>query len=292
MYSYYSSIPTSTSYNQAKKRISYGPESGWFCKGCGCELTAATVICPKCSTMTPRVREILNTYPDRSPVKFIGHRYEKEGYTCPLCHRNHIYPKKEYLNTPIIYCTNCFGYFLDPSINEHSITPPNPLFKSLQHIKTSLLICFWNWCVLTPPIKYLIILLCILAPLLIVWDFYSSKKLIEKSKQRFEQNPDYLQTLADMGYLYSIAPEFRSKLKKYGPNGEIRCEYCNQLLITTDSHCKHCNALLPLQRYPIPIESELSKQFTTNFLKKLALTVILALITAIFIWFIIFKQSL
>ena len=101
MYSYYSSIPTSTSYNQAKKRISYGPESGWFCKGCGCELTAATVICPKCSTMTPRVREILNTYPDRSPVKFIGHRYEKDGYTCPLCHRNHIYPKKEYLNTPI-----------------------------------------------------------------------------------------------------------------------------------------------------------------------------------------------
>jgi len=291
MYSYFTLPPNINRTPQVKKRLEDYEKTSHICPVCGYELTTPTVFCPKCNTITPRVRDMLNSYPDKHPTEYIAH-YSDDGYTCPLCHQNEIYIEKVYLKIPIICCTKCHGYFLNPNITEPYITDRPSLFSTIKNsLFTIILLGFWTWCIFEPPIDLLIILMCAAVPVLILWNQFSSKKSISASELRFKQNPDYLQLLADMGYLHRMAPKFRTKLKKYGPNGEVRCEYCNRLMVTTDSHCSHCTAPLPTQRYQQRITEQthqkLRDKITSSFFKKLVAVIFLAFITALIIWFLL-----
>ena len=236
--------------------------------------------------LVPQVMEMLQAQPDKQPHEFLKLPY-KGMYKCPHCGTKPISTKDVAVKTPIICCPHCHNYFLDNGIPEPYVNKkPNP-WEAL--ISTPLTICFitlifaffakiplWMWLSITAAAILLVVLL---------FKKDSSEEFTQ-SKLRVERNPDYLQCLADMGYLYQMTPKFRNMTVGYT---SVVCKCCRSKNNPTESFCKNCSSPLPpiehTRKYIYPSSDNAETESVSGiFLLKLS-GVFLALIACVlFVW--------
>lgn len=243
------------------------------CTNCNSPMNSLSVFCPHCWHLVPQVKEMLQNNPYKQPHEFLKLPYEGM-YKCPHCGAKPISIKEFVIKTPIICCPYCHNYFLDNSIPEPYINKkPNPwesLFsKPLTICFVTLVLAFfaklppWIWLAVTTAAIFLYAL------------FFSkdSSEEFHNSKLRVERNPDYLQCLADMGYLHQMTQKFRSMTIGYTDN--TVCE--NRSVHASTS--KHARKYI----YPSTDNSE-TETISESFLLKLLVVCLMLIACIIFVW--------
>lgn len=257
-----------------------------YCTNCNSPMNSLSVFCPRCWHLVPQVKEMLQNNPYKQPHEFLKLPYEGM-YKCPHCGAKPISIKEFVIKTPIIRCPYCHNYFLDNSIPEPYINKkPNPwelLFSKLLTICfVTLVLAFfaklppWIWLAVTTAAIFLYAL------------FFSkdSSEEFHKSKLRVERNPDYLQCLADMGYLHQMTPKFRSMIDGYF---SITCKCCGSKNNPTESFCKDCSTPLPSNEYPRKYiypstDNSETETISESFLLKLLVVCLMLIACIIFVW--------
>ena len=174
------------------------------CPNCGEPLSADVIFCEHCFTLNPMVREFLERNPKPYPKD-----YMTVDSTCPYCskrQRNRVIDEflTKNICTPIHRCKKCGGYFVQTKGLEWSVAPSS--FRSKKWLLTDLLIkneyniieIFVDTPLICAVAAFLYLLLNF--PIGFLWLHFTLPKAIRKSNLRLEQNPDYPQILASMGY--------------------------------------------------------------------------------------------
>ena len=231
------------------------------CTNCSSSMSSLSVFCPRCYHLVPQVKEMLQNNPHKQPHEFLKLPYEGM-YKCPHCGAKPISTKEMVVKIPIIRCPHCHDYFLDNSIPEPYINKTPNFWE--EFLSTPLTICFvtsilaffakasfWMWLSITATAIFLYVL------------FFKkdSSDALKKSKLRVEHNPDYLQCLADMGYLHQMTPKFRNMTEGYSSIDEYPRKYL----------------------YPITDNSE-TETISGGFLLKTAMALVALLACIIFVW--------
>lgn len=218
------------------------------CIHCGAPMETEEIFCASCMKITPRVQEMLDTYPDRQPHEFLSFsEADRTDFQCPHCHAGNIHQHTEYVHTPIICCPACHEYFLSTSIPEPYLNlQPSKYIDLLTRIINGWLVILAVSFVIHLP-KWLWFLITAAYTILQYRNYPKENlKRYQDSKHRVDANPSYIQILADMGYLPKISPEFHSMIVGYGQDAECPiCEYCGSKNPPEETFCAFCTAPLP-----------------------------------------------
>ena len=257
-----------------------------YCTNCNSPMNSLSVFCPCCWHLVPQVKEMLQNNPYKQPHEFLKLPYEGM-YKCPHCGAKPISIKEIVIKTPIICCPHCGNYFLDTAIPEPYINKkPNP-WESL--LSKPLTICFVTLAlaIFTKPPLWMWLAITIATIFLYALFFRKdSSEEFHKSKLRIERNPDYLQHLADMGYLHQMTPKFRSMTEGYSA---ITCKCCGGKNTPTEAFCKNCPTPLPTNEYPKKYiypttDNSETESVSGGFLLKLSVVLLMFLAYIIFVW--------
>ena len=174
------------------------------CPICGELLSAEDIFCKHCFTMNPMVRDFLKNNPKQAPLDYLP-----INSICPLCGKktgrtrntsNH----HPLIHSPIRYCPDCGGYYLHDGANEWCVAPQSS--KSKLRLLTTLFIdielSIFHLLREAPLLCAAAILLHLLlhVPVGYLYLHFTLPKAVYESNLRLEQNPDYPQILASMGY--------------------------------------------------------------------------------------------
>lgn len=221
----YCGAPLPVKYTADKKIIfKYIPP---HCTGCGRQLSETEVFCEECQTISSAVTQTLADNPNKSCDDFVRrvHQYHGEYYTdCPHCGITYEDKAAQFslpIYSPIVICENCHLAYLRPEKDEWSVV-------SLTEKLISLLLRNDRWMIVCLFICIIIFTMCqnfersfaiglwgipIAAFFFYVAHLFLDQKKIQLSKKRLEQNPDYPQILADMGYGKYMSKKYHNLLK-------------------------------------------------------------------------------
>ena len=258
------------------------------CTNCGTQMNSLAVFCPHCMHLIPQVNEMLQSHSNKQPHEFLKLSY-KGFYKCPHCGTKPISTDNIAVKSPIIRCPNCNDFFLDISISEPYINKKPNRWET--HFSTPLTICLiTSAIVLFTKMPFGLWISVTAAAILTQVVFFKkdSSDSDSKSKLRVERNPNYLQCLADMGYLHKMTPKFRNMTSGY--SNFIRCECCNSENSKTNAFCTACSAPLPTEKhtkkylYPL-VDDDEYESLSGSFLLKLCTVLLVILLCFIFVWF-------
>ena len=200
-------------HNQSNFKSRLSPPKA-SCSCCGRLMAEDEIFCRDCYTLIPRVKQMLDLYPERHRLYYIAES-RRNAHTCPHCATKHIVPNKKIMYTPVMFCPNCKEYFLSGVRREIHIMMS---FTKIYPILISLVLSYIVFCciinALNPTLKMGVIILlasyAITIPF-VIWVYLRQKR---RSALRFEKNPEYLQILYDLGYPHKIAPQFERQIIK------------------------------------------------------------------------------
>ncbi|MBP3654928.1 MAG: hypothetical protein J6J04_05845 [Oscillospiraceae bacterium] len=177
------------------------------CAHFGTTLGETSVFCEICGHISPAVHENIRQNPQKKSLDYIGVLCDHHGHQyidCPHCGKTHrsaegFVSKK--LDTPIVICKQCHLPFIDPCTYEWSVI--SPVWK--------LYFCFVansKW--MTAPLLLLAAILLDISSL--YWILPATflictvnlcilnRKKLHDSKQRLENNAQYIDLLKRLGY--------------------------------------------------------------------------------------------
>lgn len=225
-----------------------------FCKQCGQNISSTEAFCPHCHKLSHKVYETLERYPRKHYLDFTPDIREGSAF-CPHCgdHKGIASAPFCYLKTPIQACKNCRQFYLEPCCYEWAVVSPAKRIhlycSSVSFQLCVLCIVFYlvGALIYQQNIPFTLTLLCSAFLLRFIWIKVVCAEDLQASEQRLEQNPDYLQTLADMGYYSQMDKTLRAKIQDHGTKSDfVICEYCGSRNPADEKLCTRCNAPLPL----------------------------------------------
>ena len=194
------------------------------CEYCNSPMKENDVFCKSCWKITPKVREMINAHPNRHPNDY---QIYSTGYSyrCPHCGgiiKSTLFERIPGLkiDSPIKRCKKCQKYFLDTYNIEWSVSSTSyvsnhyfapwlfflieiylfDFISDLFSVQWAFICCF--------------IYLLLHFPIRILLSEFAQKRAKERSQKRLEQNPEYPQLLADMGYGEKMAAKYHTMMKQ------------------------------------------------------------------------------
>lgn len=193
------------------------------CEYCNSTMNESDIFCKSCWKITPKVREMLNQQPNRHPNNYQIYS-TSYSYRCPHCDRiikSTLFEKIPGLkiDTPIKRCKKCHNYYLDTYNIEWSVSSTE--YVSNHYFAPWLLFLIEIYLfdfvseLFSVPWAFVccFIYLILHFPIRLLLSEFAQKRAKERSQKRLEQNPEYPQLLADMGYEEKMEEKYRTMMK-------------------------------------------------------------------------------
>ena len=177
------------------------------CSHCQTHFPPNVAFCPNCQTISPKVLESYNKYPQKHYLDFTEDIVNSEYVRCPHCkvlkHGSSSWLPAR-INSPFFCCGNCNEFYTQRGCYEWSVIST---LRKIQfcfiggewpiYFFFGLFICYSN---AGQSLPFAIALFILLISLRILWIRGILSFDIRASKNRLKANPEYPKILADMGY--------------------------------------------------------------------------------------------
>ena len=190
------------------------------CEYCNSPMKENDVFCKSCWKITPKVQEMIDSYPNRHPNDYQIYSAD-HCYRCPHCggfYKSNFFDKIPGLkiDSPIKRCKKCHKYLLDHYNNEWSVASDK--YKMHRRFSPWLLLRIEYFLIelfLSEPwgLAVCVGYLFLHFPLCILMHNLTKRNAIKRSMLRLENNSDYPKILADMGYGFALDTKYHNLIK-------------------------------------------------------------------------------
>lgn len=182
-------------------------EADMECHHCKTYFSAAKAFCPNCQTISPKVLETYNKYPQKHCLDFTEDVIDMEYVRCPHCKarkRGSSSWSPRQINSPFFRCGECNDFYTIRGCYEWSVISK---FRKIQfcligdmwpiYFIFGLYICY---SIGKQSLSFAVVVFITLISIRILWIKLIVSFDIRESEARLNANPGYPQLLANMGY--------------------------------------------------------------------------------------------